>query len=275
MHAEYFLKWVLERHPESLEAVDNEGTTVLHSWVKIGEIWPFKYILESTEIDPKWRSHFIKLISYPDYKDQNNPLHVAATTTNEATDKVVKLLIEAYREEYPSWRSFPEPSLPWLEKNKAKEGALSLAIRNQREKLALYILSLYNAHLNSLLDYYEPEHGILFLAIEKNCSQVAKVILNRLDRGSWSKYLMDSSDERNILHLTPNCTGEITLIFVSCSLNIHNPLKWGRGGCNFLFIMVINGLLLVIEVQSTNNISWSNKPSEAAKQGNVVCISEQ
>ncbi|XP_048498494.1 uncharacterized protein LOC104891722 isoform X1 [Beta vulgaris subsp. vulgaris] len=226
----YFLKWVPERHPESLEAVDNEGTTVLHSWVKIGEMWPFKYILESTEIDPKWRSHFIKLISYPDYKDQNNPLHVAATTTNEATDEVVKLLIEAYREEYPSWRSFPEPSLPWLEKNKAKEGALSLAIRNQREKLALYILSLYNAHLNSLLDYYEPEHGILFLAIEKNCSQVAKVILNRLDRGSWSKYLMDSSDERNILHLTPNCTDKdfVTWLVNEASEFITKPDKNGN-----------------------------------------------
>ncbi|KMT12793.1 hypothetical protein BVRB_4g088870 [Beta vulgaris subsp. vulgaris] len=34
----------------------------------------------------------------------------------------------------------------------------------------------------------------------------SKVILNRLDRGDWNKYLIDSSDGRNILHLAPNCT---------------------------------------------------------------------
>ncbi|XP_010676023.4 protein ACCELERATED CELL DEATH 6 [Beta vulgaris subsp. vulgaris] len=206
LNAEYFLEWVLKQHPESLEAVDDEGITVLHSWVKTGEIWPFKYILESTEIDQKWKSHFIKLISYLDYKDQNNPLHVAATARHEATDEIVKFLIEAYREEYPSWRSVAEHSLPWLEKNKAKEGALNLAIRNQHENLALYILSLYNGHLHALLDYYEPEQKILFLAIEKQCNQVAEVISNRLDRGDWNKYLIDSSDGRNILHLAPNCT---------------------------------------------------------------------
>ncbi|KMT12795.1 hypothetical protein BVRB_4g088890 [Beta vulgaris subsp. vulgaris] len=197
-----FLKWVLKKHPELLlEAVQEEGTKVLHSWVRIGNIWPLEYILES-----KWRSNFIKFISYPDYKDCNNPLHVAVSTTHETADQVIKLLIEAYKEEITNWRSSPEPSLPWFNKNKAKEGVLNLAIKNQREELALYILSLYNSHWNSLLDIYEPEHKILFLAVEKECYQVAKLILAKLDKERWTKYLMDSSDGRSILHLAPNCT---------------------------------------------------------------------
>ncbi|XP_021753387.1 uncharacterized protein LOC110718790 isoform X2 [Chenopodium quinoa] len=200
-----FCTRLVEGHPELLNGIDKGGITILHSWLKKGEEWLFKYILES-----KWRSTFVKLIKETDYNKWNNPFHVAATTTNnEATNQVVKLLVEAFKEEFPNWNGYSATQMPWFIQNKAKEGPLHVAIRNKNEKLALYILSLYEEdHINELLDYYEPEHITLFLAIQNDCQDVTKNIMSRLDKGSWTKYLKDISNGRNILHLAPSLTNE-------------------------------------------------------------------
>ena len=62
-----FCKKLFKRHPEQLKGVDKQGLTVLHTWAKIGEVWPFQYILNSGEIDRIWRSYFIKLMYVYDY----------------------------------------------------------------------------------------------------------------------------------------------------------------------------------------------------------------
>ncbi|KNA24338.1 hypothetical protein SOVF_016380 [Spinacia oleracea] len=197
-----FCKQLMEGHPELLNRVDRGGITIIHSWIRNSEVWPFEYLLTS-----KWRSSFSKLIGATDYKDRDNPFHVAATALHETTDQLVELLVEAFKEEMPNWNVSDVSLMPWFQKNKKNQGPLHLAISNQREKLALYILSLLKAdRINTLLDYYEPEHSTLFLAIQNNCSQVSKAILARLDKESWSKYVKDSSSGRNILHLAPSLT---------------------------------------------------------------------
>ncbi|XP_021755647.1 ankyrin repeat-containing protein ITN1-like isoform X1 [Chenopodium quinoa] len=107
-----------------------------------------------------------------------------------------------------TWRVNAINQLPWFEKNKENEGPLHLALRNKREDLALYILTLLtvNQSMYKLLDYYKPEHSTLFLAIQNNCSEVAKAILGKLDKRSRTKYLKDSSTGRNILHLATSLT---------------------------------------------------------------------
>ncbi|XP_056698515.1 ankyrin repeat-containing protein ITN1-like [Spinacia oleracea] len=142
-----------------------------------------------------------------------NILHLAplctTTTNHESTNQVVKLLVEAYKEEFPNWDVSDIFALPWFAKNKANEGPLHLAIQNQHEELALDLLKLHQADdINELLDYYVPEHTTLFQAIENNCPQVAEHILSRLDEDTWSKYLKDSFDGRNIMHLVPMLTNE-------------------------------------------------------------------
>ncbi|XP_021759035.1 uncharacterized protein LOC110723931 [Chenopodium quinoa] len=200
---EFFTRLV-EGHPELLNEIDKGGITILRNWVKNGEVWLFQYILES-----KWRSTFVKLLKEIDYNKWNNPFHDAASTTNnEATIQIVKLLVEAYKEEFPNWDAYATSQLPWFVKNKAEEGPLHIAISNKNEKLASYILSLLDEDddISELLDYYKPEHRTLFLAILNDCQQVTEFIMSRLDKEGWTKYLKDFSDGRNILHLAPTLT---------------------------------------------------------------------
>ncbi|XP_021860822.1 uncharacterized protein [Spinacia oleracea] len=197
-----FCKRLIEEHPGLLKGVDKAGLTVLHTWISNAELWLFEFMLKS-----KWRISFIKLIDVMDYGDRNNPLHIVASlanTPNNATDQVMELLVEAYKEENINWSVNNMQLLPWSATNKKNEGPLHLAIRSQRENLALYLLALHeDDNVDDLLDYYEPEHTILFLAIQNKCPQVAKKILARLDKNSRTKYLTDSSNGRNILHLAP------------------------------------------------------------------------
>ena len=53
-----------------------------------------------------------------------------------------------------------------------------------------------------LLDQYQLVHNTVFLAVENNCYEVAKEILV-----GPTKYVINSSDGRNVLHLAPTCTG--------------------------------------------------------------------
>ncbi|XP_021767533.1 uncharacterized protein LOC110731923 [Chenopodium quinoa] len=202
---EDFSAQLMERHPELIKGVDKEGSTIVHSWIKSDKEWLFKFILES-----KWKDQFVKLVDVKDYNYQNNPFHVAATTTHEATNQIVPLLVEAYKKDKLIWSVNAFHQLPWFEKNKEKEGALHLALRNKREDLALYILALLrvNQSIKELLDYYEPKHSTLFLAIQNNCSKVAKAILGNLDKRSRTEYLKNSSTGRNILHLAISLTDE-------------------------------------------------------------------
>ncbi|XP_021755695.1 uncharacterized protein LOC110720914 [Chenopodium quinoa] len=200
---ENFCAQLMERHPELIKGVDKEGSTIVHSWIKSDKEWLFKFILES-----KWKDQFVKLFDVKDYNYQNNPFHVAATTTHETTNQIVPLLVEAYKKTKLIWSVNDINQLPWFEKNKEKEGALHLALRNKREDLALYILALlrHDQSINKLLDYYKPEHSTLFLAIQNNCSDVAKAILGNLDKRSRTKYLEDSWTGQNILHLATSLT---------------------------------------------------------------------
>ncbi|XP_021755696.1 uncharacterized protein LOC110720916 [Chenopodium quinoa] len=202
---ENFCAQLMESHPELIKGVDKEGSTIVHSWVKSDKEWLFKFILES-----EWKDQFVKLVDVKDYNYQDNPFHVAATTTHKATNQIVPLLVEAYKVHKFSWSVNAIYQLPWFEKNKENEGPLHLALHNKREDLALYILSLLRDDqiMDELLDYYEPEHSTLFLAIQNKCSEVAKVILGKLDKRSRTKYLKDSSTGRNILHLATSLTDE-------------------------------------------------------------------
>ncbi|XP_021726007.1 protein ACCELERATED CELL DEATH 6-like [Chenopodium quinoa] len=202
---ENFIAKLMDKHPELIKGVDKEGSTIVHSWIKSDKEWLFKFILES-----KWKDQFVKLINVKDYNYQNNPFHVAATTTHEATNQIVPLLVEAYKKHNLIWRVYPIYQLPWFEMNKDYEGPLHLALRNKREDLGLYILSLLldDQIMDELLDNYKPEHAMLFLAIQNNCSEVAKDILGNLDKRSRTKYLKDSSTGWNILHLATRLTDE-------------------------------------------------------------------
>lgn len=211
MYIEDVFKQLLQRHPDLLQRVDKDGKTTLHMWAVIGEVWPFEYVLQSKEIDGKRRNHFIKLISATDYKDRNCPLHVLATTNHdpEAVYQISKILVEAYKEETPNWKDYGPAMWPWFRWNKYVQGPMHLAMLNQNEKLALYMLSLLHEgyRIDELLDYYKPEHKTLFLAMEKNCFHVAREILAKLDKGSWTKYLVNSSNGCNVLHIASSCTG--------------------------------------------------------------------
>ncbi|KAL2944778.1 Ankyrin repeat-containing protein ITN1, partial [Bienertia sinuspersici] len=144
-NAEDFCIELLKRHPELLQGIDKSGNTILHKWIKIGQVWAFEYILNNEDIIYEWREHFICLL-YDDDTDGETPLHVAATCTYEATHQVVMLL------------------------NSRKEIPLYLAIRCQPDqRLALYLFSLYQGDSMDVLDICMPEeHKILFLAIQKN-----------------------------------------------------------------------------------------------------------
>ncbi|XP_021755697.1 uncharacterized protein LOC110720917 [Chenopodium quinoa] len=200
---ENFCAQLMERHPELIKGVDKEGSTIVHSWVKSDKEWLFKFILES-----KWKDQFVKLVNVKDYNYQNSPFHVAATTTHKATNQIVALLVEAYKKYEFAWTVNGINQLPWLVKNKENIGPLHLALLNKREDLGLYILSLLrdDQSMEKLLEYYEPEHFTLFLAIQNSCSEVAKAMLGKLDKRSWTKYLKDSSTGWNILHLATTLT---------------------------------------------------------------------
>ncbi|XP_021854272.2 uncharacterized protein [Spinacia oleracea] len=197
-----FCTRLIEENPGLLKGVDKAGLTVLHTWISNPELWLFEFILKS-----KWRIPFIKLIDVADYGDRNNPFHIVAsleTTPDNDTIKVIKLLVEAYKEENINWSVNSMQLLPWSATNKKDEGSLQLAISNKHEQLSLYLLSLHeDDDIDNLLGYYEPEHSLLFLAIQNKCPQVAKKIMSRLDKETWTKYLKDPSDGRNILHLAP------------------------------------------------------------------------
>lgn len=224
-------KQLLKRHPNLLEGLDKDGRTVLQSWVKLSEVWPFQYILKNTtgEVDSKTRRQFVQQLIYATDYDLNTAFHVAAisttTASQEAMETIVKLLIEAYKDYTTTWRKFPPEWLPWLRRNKAGEGPLHLAIRNQCEKLALTFISPDNYQagpIENVLDFYNPAHKSLFLAIENKCYQVARDILNRLDKKTrGDKYLVDSADKRSVLHLAPECSGQCDIYMVYCFSSVY------------------------------------------------------
>lgn len=183
---------------------------MFHAWVKMGEVWPFEYLLRSEKLESKKRSQFVKLIPVCDYS-YNNPLHYAARSTHQAAYQIAKLLVAAFKEENPSWSRYSFNMLPWFDQYMSIDGPLHLAMCNKREKLALYFLSLLDKPISELLDFYKPCYRTLFLALESNCYQVAKEILTKLDKESWSKYVMNSYDGRTILHLAPYCQGKVTI----------------------------------------------------------------
>ncbi|KAL2944816.1 Serine/threonine-protein phosphatase 6 regulatory ankyrin repeat subunit C [Bienertia sinuspersici] len=204
-----FCEQLLKRHPELLKGVDKDGNTILHTWVKIGQLWPFEYVLKNAEFDRKWRSYFVNLMSYLDFKDRNNPIHIIALCNHEATHQIIKLLVESFQEEHPSCFIDPMYMVPWWNKNKIGEGSLHLAIRSQNDQqIALYLLSLYQkTPINDLLDFYTPNvQNTLFLAIMRNFFQLVKMILTRLNKASWAKYLKGSANGRSVLHLASHCT---------------------------------------------------------------------
>ncbi|KAL2944724.1 Ankyrin repeat-containing protein ITN1 [Bienertia sinuspersici] len=205
-----FCKELLKRHPELLQGIDKSGNTILHTWIKIGLVWAFEYLLNNEDIDYEWREHFISLI-YNDDTNGDKPLHIAASSTYEATHQVVMLLVQALSENSNKDLQLFDSSLPWYSMNPRKEIPLHLAIRCQPDqRLALYLLSLSQGDVMNVLDICKPEeHKILFLAIQKNFFEVVKFVLTRLDKSSWTKYLKDSFTGQNVLHLASTCTDKL------------------------------------------------------------------
>ncbi|KAL2944721.1 Ankyrin repeat-containing protein ITN1, partial [Bienertia sinuspersici] len=226
-NAEELCKQLLKGHPELLQAVDKKGNTILHAWVKIGQVRLFEYIFKNKEIKDEWRKRIIYLLDVHNIGIEDNPLHVAATCTNEATHYVVKLLVEAFLEDFNINPQFFDEMLPWYSKNVEDEGPLHLAIRCQPDqRLALYLLSLYQGDaMFEVLDLYAPkEYKILFLAIQKNFFEVVKFIITKLDKSSWTKYLKDSSTGQNWLvkeapeFITQLDSSEMSPLDVACNV---------------------------------------------------------
>ncbi|KMT14929.1 hypothetical protein BVRB_3g064420 [Beta vulgaris subsp. vulgaris] len=203
---ELFLERLVAVFPELLEKVSKAGETVLHSWVKeVGKEWPFKCIFESENIDQKWRSRLVKLMFMYNY-NQNNPFHVAATCSHKETLQIVKFLVEAYKKEVPDYFRYDSFMLPWLRYNSKREGSLHLAIKNKQDELAKYIVSqLGDNNMGEIIDFYTPEHETLLLAVQNDCFQVTKYMMENLDKECWNKHIKSSVDGRNILHIASRC----------------------------------------------------------------------
>ena len=85
---------LLKTHPELMNECDDYGLTILHSWIGIGRLWPFKYMIERDDVKPKWKSNFIELLNRVD-KDVKTPLHLAASSSSKDMVDIVMLLLDA------------------------------------------------------------------------------------------------------------------------------------------------------------------------------------
>lgn len=207
---------LLKKHPALLWEKDNHNNTVLHSWFRFGQVWPFKCLLEDEEILYRMEAgdySFLDILEAYN-KDTNNPFHVAANSTNKSMDVIIERLIDVYKDlasKIPRTKVVRE--FPWFVKNKENAGTLTLALRNQRQNLALHLLSILTdqfRRIEELLDHYPPAHTTLFIAMQNNCFKVVKDILIKIDKTNfyYSNYLQDTDGDRiNIMHLAANCTG--------------------------------------------------------------------
>ncbi|KAL2926157.1 Transient receptor potential cation channel subfamily A member 1-like protein [Bienertia sinuspersici] len=172
---------LLKRHPELLQGIDKSGNTILHKWIKIGQVWAIEYILNNEDIDYEWREHFICLL-YDDDTDGETPLHVAATCTYEATHQVVMLL------------------------NSRKEIPLHLAIRCQPDQRLAYLYA--RGAQNSLSCYTKEFFEDSFTG--QNILHLASTCTDK-DLGIW---LVEEAPE----FITQPDKSGITLLDVACDV---------------------------------------------------------
>jgi len=76
---------------------------VLHRWVEMGKLYPFKQVLKSDFILPDLRKEFIdQLCTHNDHG--KNPLHIVAESKYDEGRRVevARFLVESYKRERPA-----------------------------------------------------------------------------------------------------------------------------------------------------------------------------
>ncbi|CAO2827228.1 unnamed protein product [Amaranthus hypochondriacus] len=176
--SENVLKLVFEKYPEFIDAVtEYEEYTILHKWAEIGKAWPLIWLLDEDQkqdLPAVNTKIFGELIMMSDC-DGNNPLHIAASTNEDDTTFVEKL-IHGYREEKECAREMFESldCTPWKAKNDDGNTPLHEALSSKREKNALHLLSIDPAVCE--IDNKMNESP-LFLAVKNEMNKVAQEIL--------------------------------------------------------------------------------------------------
>ena len=169
---------------------DDEELTILDSWINIGKLWPFKYMISRDETKPKWKSSFLQLLDLVG-RENKTPLHLAASSSSKDMVGIVKLLLDA---SYNKSTSNPL----WCEKDSNSNTPLGIAISERREQLALLFLSM-----DETLE--DVEANLALNALEHECHEVVKFLLGWTVECGNEKFLR--SNECNVLHRAWKSTG--------------------------------------------------------------------
>ncbi|XP_074319478.1 protein ACCELERATED CELL DEATH 6-like isoform X2 [Silene latifolia] len=197
---------LLEKHPEMLKKVDETGLNILHLWVRIGHVWPFHLLIEREETSA-WRKDYIDLLCAVENEKNYNPLHVAATGSNEKSVEIVQLLVEAYVKAYEKEKGEILRMSPWRQENVDGETPLMRALISRHEELALYFLSL---DLDLVL--YETR-GILYCAVLYGSDRAVEKMLMSIDP-STLRLKSYNPEGQNVLHAASNCTERTTILLM-------------------------------------------------------------
>ncbi|XP_074319480.1 protein ACCELERATED CELL DEATH 6-like [Silene latifolia] len=194
---------LLDKHPEMLKKVDGNGVTMLHVWVMVGHVWPFHLLIERATTSA-WRKDYIDLLCAVENDRNYNPLHVAATGSNEKSVDIVQLLVEAYKKAYELERGDLVRVSPWIRESVLGETPLTRALVSRQQELALYFLSLDS---ESLVLY--ASRSTLYCAVSYGCDRVVEKILTSIDPSSFRRKteLVKQEDDhgQNVLHVASNC----------------------------------------------------------------------
>ena len=178
MSTEGILKRLLENYPELVNGCDQEGKTVLHSWMNLCKLWPFEHVLKRDYMSAEWKSSFIRLLGKRD-KEKRKPLHLAAELQGYddkggdievVVEQIVELLLTAWKSEkfrYPK-------QYQCFDRDKNGHTPLTRAVFLRRQKLTLCFLVRH--HLSQRMENGEVA-DILFKAVEYEWHEVVKFII--------------------------------------------------------------------------------------------------
>ncbi|KAJ8448060.1 LOW QUALITY PROTEIN: hypothetical protein Cgig2_028936 [Carnegiea gigantea] len=181
LHIYVFVKHIRfskQLYPELMKQTDDDGVTVLHSWMEIRDrvmgIPIFASLLEQKTDDKSW-----------------NPLHVAAVVgANGVIEDIVRFVLEAITEQNLNLLCCSAIE----DKDIKGNTAVDIALSTRREELTLCFLSM---GIPSSCDY-------IFKAIDKQCHSVVKFLLGKIHEGGWAHHLQ--MGKQNLLHIASKCT---------------------------------------------------------------------
>ncbi|CAO2827230.1 unnamed protein product [Amaranthus hypochondriacus] len=176
--SENVLKLVFEKYPEFIDAVsEGDEYTILHQWAKIGKAWPLIWLLDEDQKKdlPAVKAKIFGELIMMSNCVGNNPLHIAASTKEDDTTFVEKL-IHGYKEEKLCFGEMFESldCTPWKAKNNDGNTPLHVALSSKQENIALYLLSIDPTVCE--IDN-EMKESPLFLAVKNGMNKVALEIL--------------------------------------------------------------------------------------------------